>query len=80
MLDLGIGIPDPLPQPLQHVRAGGRREPLIRAQPLDNGLNDLFLDPVRAGIPLSVVEHSGKPTDNRIVTVSVLVLETEKFP
>jgi hypothetical protein len=67
-----------LPNPFW-VGAGLWAEPVIRAESLHDGLNDLFLDVICAGFPFPVIEHFGEATDDGIVAVSVLMFETEKF-
>ena len=79
LLRFGICLPDPLPQSFQRVGAGLRTEPVIRAEPLDNGLDDLFLNSVGASVPFPVIEHFGETANDGDVVVSVLVFETEEF-
>ena len=79
LLRFGVRLADPLPQSPQRVGARLRTEPVVGAKPLYNGLYDLFLNSVRAGIPFPVIEHFGETADDGDVVVSVLVLETEEF-
>jgi hypothetical protein len=74
-----IRIPNALPQPFQRVGAGLWAEPVIRAQSLHDGLDDFFLDPICASIPLPIIEHFGESADDGAVAVSVFVFESEKF-
>jgi hypothetical protein len=46
---------------------------------LHNGLDDLFLDPVRAGFAFPIIEHFGEPANDGGIFVSVPVFETEEF-
>src|SRR5687767_8342786 len=79
LLRFGIRLPDPFPQPFQHIGAGLWAEPLIGAESLHDGLNDLLLNPIRAGFPFPVIEHFGEATDNRTVAVTVFVFKAKEF-
>src|SRR5215212_9598677 len=79
LLRLRVGVPDPLPQPLQRVGAGLRAEALIRAESLHDGLDHLFLNTIGAGFAFPVIEHFGKTADDGTIAVSVLMFEAEEF-
>jgi hypothetical protein len=74
-----ICLADALPQAFQGVGTRLRAEPVIRAEPLDNGLNHFFADAIGAGFGFPEIEHLCQPADNGRVNVSVLVFETEEF-
>jgi hypothetical protein len=79
LLCFRVRLPDPLPQPLQGVGPGLGTQPVIRAEPLHDGLNDLFLNLIGTRFPFPVIEHFGESADDGYIVVPVLMFETEKF-
>jgi hypothetical protein len=74
-----ICLADALPQAFQGVGTRLRAEAVIRAEPLDDGLNHFFADAIGARFGFPEVEHLCQAPDNGCVNVSVLVFETEEF-
>jgi hypothetical protein len=79
LLSFGIRFPDPLPQPFQGVSTGLWAESVIRAEPLHDSLNHLFLNMIRTSFTFPVIEHFRESADDGAIAVSVLVFETEEF-
>src|SRR4029079_5395990 len=79
LVGLRIRFPDPLPQSSQRIGTGLWAESIVGAEPLNDGLNHLFLNVIRTGFPFPVIEHFGKSANNGAVAVSVLMFETEEF-
>jgi hypothetical protein len=74
-----IGFSDTLPQASERVGAGLWGESLIGTESLHNGLDHFFLNLIGTSIPFPIIKHFRESADDGIVTVSVLMFETEKF-